>query len=143
MTGPGELDAGELDAGELDAGAPDAGELDAGELDAEDAKLVTLARGARGRAGAAEGAAVRDGDGRTYAAATVALPSLTLTALQAAVATAVASGAQGLEAAVVVGQSVEIDAASRAVAADLGTTVLILAGPDGAVRLRTHPAGDR
>ena len=39
----------------------------AGELSAEDAKLVTLARAARARAGAVEGAAVRDGDGRTYA----------------------------------------------------------------------------
>ena len=55
-------------------------------LDAEDAKLVTLARAARARVGAVEGAAVRDGDGRTYAAATVALPSLHLTALQLAVA---------------------------------------------------------
>lgn len=45
------------------------------ELDAEDGKLVTLARSARARIGAPEGAAVRDGDGRTYAAATVALPS--------------------------------------------------------------------
>jgi len=44
-----------------------------GALPAEDAKLVTLARGARGRAAAAEGAAVRDEDGRTYAAATVEL----------------------------------------------------------------------
>lgn len=129
MTGPAELRATELDARELDAA----------ELDPEDAKLITLARGARGRAGAAEGAAVRDDDGRTYAAATVALPSLTLTALQVAVATAVASGAQELEAAVVVGTSPEIDAASRAVAADLGTGLLILAEPDGAVRLRTSP----
>ena len=31
-----------------------------GELTAEDAKLVTLARGARARVGAVEGAAVRD-----------------------------------------------------------------------------------
>ncbi len=45
------------------------------ELTAEDAKLVTLARSARARVGAAEGAAVRDQDGRTYAAATVALPT--------------------------------------------------------------------
>ena len=72
------------------------------ELDPEDAKLVTLARGARARTGAAEGAAVRDGTGRTYAACTVALPSLALTALQAAVAAAVASGAGTLEAAAVV-----------------------------------------
>src|SRR5512140_1233588 len=93
------------------------------ELDAEDAKLVVLARGARARAGAAEGAAVRDEDGRTYAAATVALPSLRLTAAQAAVAAAVASGAQQLEALVVVGDAAELDTASRAVAADMGTEV--------------------
>ena len=49
------------------------------------------------------GAAVRDTDGRTYAAATVALASLRLSALQAAVAAAVSSGAPGLEAAAVVG----------------------------------------
>ena len=105
-------------------------------LDAEDAKLVTLARGARARADAAEGAAVRDDDGRTYAAATVALPSLTLTALQAAVAAAVSSGAQGLEAAVVVSAATQIDPASVAIAADLGAAALILAGPDGTVRSR-------
>ena len=118
-------------------------EQDTPELDPEDAKLVTLARGARARAGAVEGAAVRDDDGRTYAAATVALPSLTLTALQAAVAMAVASGAQELEAAVVVGPSAEIDAASHAAAADLGTGLVILAGPDGVARLRIPLAGDR
>ena len=43
------------------------------ELDAEDAKLVTLARGAMGRADASSGAAVRDLDGRTYAGAPVVL----------------------------------------------------------------------
>src|SRR5919107_5404252 len=48
----------------------------AAELDPEDAKIVTLARSARARTGAAEGAAVRDTDGRTYVAASVALPSL-------------------------------------------------------------------
>ena len=47
-------------------------------LSAEDRKLVTLARATRARTGAAEGAAVRDPDGRTYAAATVDLPSLRL-----------------------------------------------------------------
>jgi hypothetical protein len=93
-------------------------------LTAEDAKLVTLARGAKGRAGAVQGAAVRDEDGRTYAAATVALPSLTLTALQAAVAIAVASGATGLEAAVVFGGT-EIDEASLAAAKDLRTGLLV------------------
>ena len=73
------------------------------ELDPEDQKLVTLARSARARTGAAQGAAVRDGDGRTYVAAAVTLPSLYLSALQVAVAMAVSSGALGLEAAAVVG----------------------------------------
>jgi len=67
----------------------------------EDAKLVTLARATRARTRAAEGAAVRDLDGRTYAAATVDLPSLQVSAVGACVAMAVASGAQGLEAVVV------------------------------------------
>ena len=73
------------------------------ELDAEDAKLVTLARGAMARAEAGSGAAVRDADGRTYAGAPVGLAALRLTALQAAVSAAVSSGATGLEAAVLVG----------------------------------------
>ena len=53
-------------------------------------KLVTLARATRARTGAAEGAAVRDPDGRTYAAATVDLPSLPVSALDVCVAMAVA-----------------------------------------------------
>lgn len=77
------------------------------ELDAEDQKLVTLARSAKARTGAAAGAAVRDTDGRTYVATTVELPSLRLSALQVAVAMAVSSGAPGLEAAVVVGDAVD------------------------------------
>ncbi|MEN4474909.1 cytidine deaminase [Mycolicibacterium cosmeticum] len=76
-------------------------------LSEEDAKLVVLARGAMGRAEATEGAAVRDQDGRTYAGAPVTLSALTLTALQAAVAAAVSSGAVGLEAAVLLGGSAE------------------------------------
>jgi hypothetical protein len=70
------------------------------DLSAEDRKLVTLARATRARTGAAEGAAVRDSDGRTYAAATVDLPSLQVSALGVCVAMAVASGSRGLEAAV-------------------------------------------
>jgi hypothetical protein len=70
------------------------------ELSAEDKKLVTLARATRARTGAAEGAAVRDLDGRTYAAATVDLPSLQVSAVGVCVAMAVASGSQGLEAVV-------------------------------------------
>ncbi len=73
-------------------------------LAAEDTKLVTLARATRARTGAAQGAAVRDLDGRTYAGATVDLASLRLSALEVCVAMAVASGAKGLEAAVVLGE---------------------------------------
>ena len=85
------------------------------ELDPEDVKLVTLARSARARTRAAQGAAVRDTDGRTYVAATVALPSLRLSALQAAVAQAVSSGALGLEAAVVLGDDPADDVGVAAV----------------------------
>ena len=46
------------------------------DLGPEDAKLVTLARATRARARATEGAAVRDLDGRTYAAASVRLEHL-------------------------------------------------------------------
>jgi hypothetical protein len=73
------------------------------DLSPEDQKLVTLARATMARTGAPEGAAVRDLDGRTYAAATVDLPSLRLSALEVCVAMAVASGSRGLEAAVRLG----------------------------------------
>ncbi|MGI5523283.1 cytidine deaminase [Micromonospora sp. CA-259024] len=103
-------------------------------LSAEDGKLVVLARGARGRVGAVEGAAVRDQDGRTYAAASVALPSLTLTALQLAVASAVAAGASRLEAAVVVTEASTLDGAGHAAVRDLSVDAPIhVAAPDGTV----------
>lgn len=109
------------------------------QLDAEDSKLITLARAARARIGAAEGAAVRDGDGRTYAAATVTLPSLSLTALQLAVVSAVAAGASKLEAAAVVTEAGQVDDASLAAARDLTSgTPVHLAGPDGTVRDTIH-----
>lgn len=101
-------------------------------LEAEDAKLVTLARGARGRIGAAEGAAVRDELGRTYAGATVAVGSLTLTALDLAVAQAVAAGARGLESAVVVTAAPQVDG-SVAWAVSAGAPVHVC-GTDGALR---------
>ena len=95
------------------------------QLDPEDAKLVTLARSARTRVvravgGSAEGAAVRDDTGRTYAAGTVQLPSLSLSALQAAVAAAVSSGATALEAAAVVTDADEPSDADLSVVRDLG-----------------------
>jgi hypothetical protein len=103
-----------------------------GALGAEDAKLVTLARGARARVGAVEGAAVRDQDGRTYAAATVALPSLTLTALQLAVASAAAAGATRLEAAAVVTEASTLDGPGHAAVRDLSAEAPIhVAAPDG------------
>jgi hypothetical protein len=101
------------------------------ELSAEDAKLVTLARSARARTDAAQGAAVRDGDGRTYVAATVALESLSMTALQVAVAMAVSSGAPGLEAAVVLGDDATDAAGERAVREIAAGATILRAAADG------------
>lgn len=93
--------------------------MPATELDPEDAKIITLARSTRARSGAPEGGAVRDLDGRTYAAASVRLPSLRLSALQVAVAMAASSGVGGLEAAAVVTEAAEIPAADLDVVRDL------------------------
>jgi cytidine deaminase len=103
-------------------------------LNAEDAKLVTLARGARARIGAVEGAAVRDSDGRTYAGASVSLPTLSVTALQLAVASAVAAGASRLEAAAVVTEASTLDGAGRDAVRDLAAEAPIyVAAPDGSL----------
>ena len=93
-------------------------------LTAEDQKLITLARAARARTGAVQGAAVRDTDGRTYAATTVSLPTLSLSALQVAVAMAVSSGADRLEAAAVVADDPRDPAGARAVA-DLNPAAVV------------------
>lgn len=103
-------------------------------MNPEDAKLITLARSARARTQAAQGAAVRDTDGRTYVASTVALPSLRLSALQLAVAMAVSSGAPGLEAAVVLGAASDDADGERAVRELAPTAVIIRAAADGSVR---------
>ena len=104
-------------------------------LDPEDAKLATLARSARARTRAAQGAAVRDTDGRTYVATTVQLPSLTLSALQLAVCMAVSSGALGLEAALVLGEATDqADEAGLAALRDVAPSASLLrADPDGHV----------
>jgi hypothetical protein len=101
-------------------------------LTPEDNKLVVLARATRARTGAAEGAALRDLDGRTYAGATVDLPSLQVSALGVVVAMAVASGAKGAEAAVVL-------SGTEVTAADLDA-LREFAGPDVVVH-RGTPAG--
>ena len=104
-------------------------------LGEEDQKIVTLARSARARTGAAEGAAVRDETGRTYMAATVDLPSLRLSALRLAVAMAVSSGATALEAAAVVSEADVPDPADLAAVADLSPSAPVFhVGPDGALR---------
>jgi hypothetical protein len=90
------------------------------ELSAEDQKLVTLARATRSRTGGPEGAAIRDTDGRTYAAATVDLPSLSVSAFGVCVAMAVSSGSRGLEAAVVLGESGEVSPLDLEVLRDFG-----------------------
>jgi hypothetical protein len=102
-------------------------------LDPEDAKLLTLARSTRARTGAAEGAAVRDDTGRTYTAGTVALPSLRLSALEAAVAAAVSSGAQALEAAVVVTSAPAVVVGAEAVRDLSPDAPVLVADPTGRV----------
>ncbi|WP_327147882.1 cytidine deaminase [Nocardia sp. NBC_01329] len=102
------------------------------ELDAEDNKLLVLARGALGRTGGSAGAAIRDTDGRTYAAGEVALRALRLTALQSAVAAAISSGAEGFEAAVVIGGKFA-DAGVAAVREVAAGAKIIFADASGAV----------
>jgi hypothetical protein len=110
------------------------------ELSAEDKKLVTLARATRARIGAAEGAAVRDDLGRTYAAATVDLPSLQLSAVQTCVAMAVASGSAGIDACVVLGETGTLAEADRAALADFSNGATIHVGdPRGTIALTQTP----
>lgn len=116
--------------------------LDSDSLDPEDRKLVTLARGARGRAGSASGAAVRDGDGRTYAGADVRIESLSLSALQVAVATALSSGATAFEAAVVSGTDpagADGDPGRGALAEISPAAYLVIADADGTPLRRLGP----
>jgi hypothetical protein len=107
--------------------------------DGEDLKIITLARSSRARVAASEGAAVRDETGRTYSAAAVALPSLRLSALRLAVAMAVSSGAQKLEAAALVSDG-DLDPGDLAVVRELGPDAIVFhAAPDGTVRTTLTP----
>ena len=102
--------------------------------DPDDAKLVTLARSVRARTRAAEGACVRDTDGRTYAGATVALPSLSLSAIGVTVAMAASSASSGLEAVVVLGGDTVRDTDLDVVRDFAGSGIPVyLAAPDGTV----------
>ena len=114
------------------------------ELDPEDAKIITLARSARARGGTDSGAAVRDDTGRTYAAVDVDLHSVSLTALQLAVAMAASSGGMKLEAAAVVthGGDEELLDDELEAAWDLDAAHVLLAGPDGSL-IRVYPNPDR
>lgn len=111
------------------------------DLHPDDAKLVVLARAARLRAyvphtGVAEGAAVRDEDGRTYSAATVenADPGLTTSALRGAVAVGASSGARSFAAGVLITQGL-VSEADLAVLREFGPGVpLHIADPAGRLR---------
>jgi len=105
----------------------------------EDLKIIALARSTRARVDASEGAAVRDETGRTYTAAAVALPSLRLSALRLAVAMAVSSGAQKLEAAALVSEA-DMEPGDLAVVRDLGPDAVVFhAAPDGTIRQALRP----
>jgi hypothetical protein len=96
----------------------------------QDCELVALARAAMARTAAASAAAVRGVDGHTYAATPVTLAALELTALQAAVAAAVSSGATALEAVVLVAGSVD-DPGIAAVRELAPTAIFIVTDPAG------------
>ena len=104
------------------------------DLDAQDAKLITLARASMARIGADSGAAVRDVDGRSYAAGPVELSCLAIGALDLAVAQAVSAGATGLEAAAFVSSATDPVVNLAAVREVGGEGVpVFLVNPQGAV----------
>ncbi len=110
--------------------------------DPEDTKIITLARSALARTSARQGACLRDTDGRTYAATSVDLPHLRLSGVAVAVAMAVSSGAEGLEAVAVAGAEPP-DGADLAVLGDLPGAAAVLWHVDarGQVQDRTDLDG--
>ena len=112
--------------------------------DPEDVKIIGLARAALARSGAAAAACLRDTDGRTYAGSSVTLPHLQLSAVAVAVAMAVSSGAQGLEAAVLAGTDGPAPT-DLEVVGDLAGDGIVLwhIDPRGQVRERVEVHGSR
>jgi len=93
--------------------------------DPENTKLLTLARGAMSRIRAPQGAALRDETGRTYASASVALPTRSFSAIALVVAQAAAAGARSVEAVVVIGEAASSE--DLALVRDLdGTAALVV-----------------
>ena len=107
-------------------------------LSDEDAKLVTLARGARGRVGAPECAALRDETGRTYSGATVSLDGLGISATGLAVAQAASSGSRGIEAVVIIRSTPEFTQQDRTEITALGgaNVLVLIVSPAGEVLSR-------
>lgn len=95
-------------------------------------KLLTLARAARGRIDAEQGAAIVDDMGRSYAAPDIAHGALHLSALELAVAQAVAAGARGITEAVMVQRAPDVDPAALRALLGVGVPVQVYA-PDGAM----------
>ena len=87
--------------------------MNMGLSNSEDAKLLTLATSSLRRNTAKQSAALRDGTGRTHVGNSINLTSLQLDALQVALAMALSSGADQIEAAVVVGENVSKDAVAN------------------------------
>lgn len=79
----------------------------------EDAKLLTLAKSSLQRNAALQSAALRDSTGRTHVGNSVNFDSLQLDALQVALAMALSSGGNQIEAAVVVGAHVSDQAVAN------------------------------
>ena len=118
----------------------------AADLDAEDVKIIRLARVAQQRAyvphtGLGQGAAARDTDGRTYAAATVEHtdPHLSTSAVRGVLSAALSSGARTFEALVVL-PAAELDATDQALVTEFaGGAPVLLADDQGAVVGVVHP----
>ena len=94
----------------------------------EDQKLVTLAQATLKRSGANQTAALRDSTGRTYVAVAVSSPSLSLDAVEAVFAVAMASQISGIEAVVFTGEST----AKTAVITEFAPSAAIFFANDGA-----------